>query len=184
MKTDFKHTLKKEVRTLERFEKAVQRIINIDWNCRRQDLPSHALLVTEFINRGNIFRDVYCPDNKIRKPIYSAAQIIGVKEEVLLHIQKKVEELELLKQGWTVEFLCKYFLEWEWIISVGEKIDASFEALYEPIILLFERGGRVSYHHNELVCGKYGWPQNVYSFPRTEFSELNMERLDEIDRVV
>ncbi|WP_145921932.1 hypothetical protein [Paenibacillus sp. O199] len=73
---------------MERFEKAVQRIINIDWNVRRQDLPSHALLVTEFINRGNIFRDVYCPDNKIRKPIYSAAQIIGVKEEILLHIQE------------------------------------------------------------------------------------------------
>ncbi|SFE60127.1 hypothetical protein SAMN04487969_104107 [Paenibacillus algorifonticola] len=168
---------------MERFEKAVQRIKNIDWSVRKQDLPSHALLVTEFINRGNVFRDVYCPENKMRKPIYSAAQIIGVEEKILLDIQKKVEELDLLKQGWTVEFLCKYFLEWEWAISVGEKIDVRFEDLYEPIILLFERGGRVSYHHNELVCGKYGWPQNVYPFPRTEFNELNMERLDEIDGV-
>ncbi|WP_340013878.1 hypothetical protein [Paenibacillus sp. FSL K6-1318] len=90
MKTDFKHNIKKEVGNLERFEKSVQRIINIDWNFRRQDLPSHALLVTEFINRGNIFRDVYCPDNKMRKPIYSAAQIIDVKEEILLNIQKKL----------------------------------------------------------------------------------------------
>ncbi|WP_340013877.1 hypothetical protein [Paenibacillus sp. FSL K6-1318] len=48
-----------------------------------------------------------------------------------------------MKQGWTVEFLCKYFLEWEWIISFGEKIDARFEELYEPIILLFERGGEL-----------------------------------------
>ncbi|WP_138755907.1 hypothetical protein [Paenibacillus sinopodophylli] len=169
---------------MDRFEKAVQRIINIDWSFRKHDRPSYELLVTEFINRGNVFRDVYCPENNMRKPIYSAVQVLGIEEKIRIDIQKKVEGLDLIKQGWMVEFLCKYFLEWEWIISYGVNIDVRFEDLYEPIILLFERGGRVSYHHNELVCGKYGWPQNVHSFPRTEFIELNIERLDEIDGVV
>ncbi|WP_341278762.1 ATP-grasp domain-containing protein [Paenibacillus sp. FSL H8-0537] len=72
---------------MERFEKAVQRIINTDWSISKQDLPSHTLLVTEFINRGNVFRDAYCPENKIRKPIYSAA------------LEKVLDAVEVFGQG-------------------------------------------------------------------------------------
>lgn len=167
---------------MEGFEKALQRINNIDWNIRKENLPSQVFLVTEFINRGNIFRDAYAPDNHIRKPIYSAAKVVGVEEETLVKVHKKVEELELLKHGWPVEFLCKFFLEWVWINSIQAKRDIRFDDLYEPIILLFERGGRISYHHNEMVCGKYGWPLNVYLFPRKKINEIKICDLDEMDK--
>ncbi|MFC6652230.1 hypothetical protein [Paenibacillus rhizoplanae] len=85
------------------FEQAKKRILNIDWNLVSIDKPSHVILVTEFIRRGNIFLDFNSKDNN-RRAIFNASEIIDfsmpetIKEENSRFISVNLD--------WTTEYLC------------------------------------------------------------------------------
>ncbi|PHA95894.1 hypothetical protein [Bacillus pseudomycoides] len=165
---------------MTQFENAIQRIKDINWDDVKKNQPSFELLVSEFIRRGNIFRDIYSPENKYRLAIFSAAETISA--EIQVDIEGIINDLNLLRYGWTARYLCKSFLEWSYLINSNNKIAMQFEDLYEPIIMLYERGDRISYHQNELLCGKYAWLRNCYDLPKNGIiKELKHEELDRID---
>lgn len=139
------------------FEKAKKRVQNINWEIRNYDKPSHAVLVTEFIRRGNIFLD----SNSIgdnRRAIFNAVEI--VQFDVPSHIKENYIEQDNSNIDWVVEYLCTYYIDWAYAVDQELPIALKFHDLYDPIIKLFERGGRIGYHHNELICGTRGWPRN------------------------
>jgi hypothetical protein len=73
-------------------------------------------------------------------------------------------------------------LEWAYLIDQELPIAIQFQDLYDPIIKLFERGGRIQYHHHELICGRYAWPRNPLHYPRIfEPKDIRDEVLDRID---
>ncbi len=164
------------------FNKAIQRIEDINWENVQDSQPSFELLVSEFIRRGNKFRDIYAPENKLRLAVFSAAEVINA--EIPIDIEGIVDSLNLLKYGWTTRNLCMSYLEWSYLTSSKDKIAIDFNDLYDPIIMLYERGGRISYHQNELLCGKYAWFRNCYDFPRGGLVRgLTHEELDEMDEI-
>ncbi|MFD2408566.1 hypothetical protein [Paenibacillus rhizoplanae] len=161
------------------FEQAKKRILNIDWNLVSIDKPSHVILVTEFIRRGNIFLDFNSKDNN-RRAIFNASEIIDfsmpetIKEENSRFISVNLD--------WTTEYLCDFYLEWSYAMDNEVPIALQFHDLYDPIIKLFERGGRISYHHNELVCGNHAWARNSGAITRDiPPQDISDEALDRID---
>ncbi|WP_439741354.1 hypothetical protein [Bacillus pseudomycoides] len=84
---------------MTQFENAIQRIKDINWDDVKKNQPSFELLVSEFIRRGNIFRDIYSPENKYRLAIFSAAETISA--EIQVDIEGIVNDLNLLRYGWT-----------------------------------------------------------------------------------
>ncbi|URZ02147.1 hypothetical protein [Clostridium felsineum] len=165
---------------MNKFDQALARIEQINWNNSYRNKPSYSILVHEFIRRGNIFRDIYDKENTGRLAVFSAAHIINAS--ISEDVQRLIKDKNLIKYGWTMAALCEYYLEWSYLIDRKNEIAIEYNDLYEPIIKLFERGGRISYHQNELICGKAGWSRNCYSVPRKVFiEEISDEILDNID---
>lgn len=139
------------------FEQAKERIKNINWENTVLDKPSYAKLVTEFIRRSNIFLDFNSKDNN-RRVVFNAAEVINF--DIPDGIKEECAELLNVNVDWITEYLCTFYLQWAYVVDKQVSIALKFHELYDPIIKLFERGGRISYHHNELVCGKNAWPRN------------------------
>lgn len=108
--------------------------------------------------------------------------IFGFREDDNTAMEKKDFKKSLIKCGWTIIKLCECYLEWSYLVDVKNEIAIKYNNLYEPIIKLFERGGKISYHKNELICGKIGWPRNCYTLPRKVFiKKISNDFLDNID---
>lgn len=161
------------------FEKAKKRVRNINWEIKNYDKPSHAVLVTEFIRRGNIFLD----SNSIgdnRRAIFNAVEIIQF--DVPSHIKENYIEQDNVNIDWVVEYLCTYYIDWAYAVEQEIPIALKFHDLYDPIIKLFERGGRIGYHHNELICGTRGWPRNSGAITRDLLpQDISDETLNALD---
>lgn len=165
---------------MKNFRQSCSRIDQINWNKSQCDKPSHKILVQEFIRRGNIFRDIYDSENTKRLAVFSATKTID--ETIPKDIQRIIENKNLIEHGWTIAELCEYYLEWSYLSDMNNEVAIKYSDLYEPIIKLFERGGRLSYHQNELICGKVGWPRNCYYLSREVFiEEISDKILDNID---
>jgi hypothetical protein len=141
----------------QHFEKAKKRIKDIYWHYKDDYRPSHAVLVVEFIRRGNVFLDYCKKDCNRRVAIFSAAQVIGA--DLPIDMKEVCKELNVIGGG-TALVICSFYLERAYLVDQEVPEAMQFQDLYEPIIKLFERGGRVFYRHNELVCGGYGWTRN------------------------
>lgn len=141
---------------MTKLTQALNRIEQINWNNTQENKPSYTILINEFLSRGNTFRDIYERENTTRLAVFSAAQIINasIPEDIHAIIDNK----DLVKHGWTMASLCQYYLEWSYLIDMKNEVAIEYRDLYEPIIKLFERGGKISYHQNELICGRVVWP--------------------------
>ncbi|WP_052410004.1 Imm3 family immunity protein [Paenibacillus durus] len=161
------------------FEEARTRIKNINWEYKVRNKPSHPVLVTEFIRSGNMFLDYNDYDPNNRRAIFSASLICKI--DLPIDINGVCTELNEVKDGWA-KMICTFYLEWSYLVDQEFPPALRFKDLYDPIIKLYERGGRISYHHHELVCGKYGWSRNSALILRnTPPLDIHDEILDEMD---
>jgi len=168
------------------FNKALERIRNINYDSDKafeiSGNESSGLLVSEFLRRGNTFRDLY--DNKeSRYPIFSAADVINEKipEEITELIETSMSE-GLLKYSWTTQYVCKWYLEWMYLNSIRVEMALLYADLYEPMIRLYERGGGVGFHHAEFTCGRFAWSKNFSSLNgECYLDDFSDENLNEID---
>ncbi|ETT30261.1 MULTISPECIES: hypothetical protein [unclassified Paenibacillus] len=161
------------------FEQAKKKIMNMNWKNNGIDKPSYIILVTEFIRRGNIFLDFNSKDDN-RRAVFNAAEVINF--DTPAHIKEECNALVNSNVGWVTEYLCTFYLEWAYVVDKKTPVALKFHDLYDPIIKLFERGGRISYHHNELVCGKHGWPRNSGVMTRgIQPQDIRDEVLDALD---
>ena len=161
------------------FQKSIKRLQDIDWVHRSDDKASLHILVSEFIRRGNVFRDIYEPDNKKRMAIFSAAQ--SINKPIEIDIDGILSHSGITNQGWTTQYLCKYFLEWCYLNTQGIEEAIKIPDIYEPIIRFYERGGMITYHNNELICGRYFWRKNCYHIPREPQYDISTNALDILD---
>lgn len=86
-----------EHKNVSEFNQALNRISTINWCSMEENKNSFPLLVTEFIIRGNIFRDIYEKENKKRLAVFNATNIIN--ETIPLEVKYSIDKLNLLEQG-------------------------------------------------------------------------------------
>lgn len=165
----------------EKFEAARLTIKKINWGFQESNKPSHSKLLFEFLRRGSLFLDFLSVDENSRPAVFSASE----KSDIHLSIDvvKICSELELIKNESLVKWTCLNYLEWAFLADQNIPIALEFQNLYEPVIKLFERGGKIRYHHGELVCGKIGWSRNLSAkFSLYQPEDIRDEVLDEMDK--
>ncbi|AJS61115.1 hypothetical protein UB51_24765 [Paenibacillus sp. IHBB 10380] len=164
----------------EKLEEVRTCIKNIDWLNTEEDKPSHAVLLFEFYRRRAIFLDYLSIETPMRRAFNSAAK------ESEIQLQEDIEiicpELELIKENWLVKWTCLFSLEWAYLIDKKTPIACQFQDMYDPIIELFKRGGRVHYHHADVICGRLG-RSRIPSSSLTTYDpeDIRDEVLDEMD---
>lgn len=143
--------------------------------------PSHRELVAEFIRRGNLFLDYMNQDQENRRAVFNAPELVNA------HIPVSIKDnyndtIEKIPGGWVSKYMCTFYLEWAFLIDQKNPVAQLFTDIYDPVIKLYERGGVISYHHNELICGQYGWSRNsAFMLREHDPIDINDETLNKLD---
>lgn len=136
------------------FSKGIERINNIDWNISGTvDEPSNMALIQEYIRRAAVLITLY--DLETPYPFFKVSHAIGFDSD--LGISEKCLELAELKNTF-MKGTCEAYLEWLNLQDTENEIALKFHDLYEPLILLNERGGTLRRRHGEIIAGGYAFP--------------------------
>ncbi len=162
------------------FEEARTNIRNINWESEEPNKPSHGILLYEFLRRGSQFYDFIDREPKKRLAIFSAADMCGIK--LPIEIYEYCDELNEIKDEWLVKSACKSYLEWAYLSGKNESVALKFQGLYDPIIKLFSRGGRIRYHNGELTCGSAARSRIIsVKMSTVEPEDISQRALDKLD---
>jgi len=139
---------------LNRYNEGIKRINNIKWDKSGSiDVPSNMALVQEYIRRAAVFIKTY--DLKTPYPFFKASNALGFDND--LGIDELCPPLKELKNAF-MKGTCEAYLEWLNLVFIGIEPAKKFHDLYEPLILLIERGGTIRRHHGEIITGGYSFP--------------------------
>ncbi|MGG4202818.1 hypothetical protein ABEW60_00550 [Paenibacillus jamilae] len=137
-----------------RFNEGIKRINNINWGLSGSvDVPSNMALIQEYIRRAALFIKTY--DLKTPYPFFKAANALGFEDD--LGILVLCPHLKDLKNAF-MRVTCEAYLEWLYLVDNGNEPAIKFHDLYEPLILLIERGGTIRRHHGDIIAGGYAFP--------------------------
>lgn len=163
-----------------RLDSAIHRINKIDWgNIGYTDRKSDLILAKEYIRRAALFMKHISQD--AQTALFRAADVYG--RDFIVDIDKvcpKVRELGVYTRCW-----CKYYVEWAALADEGEPLVLQFIDLYEPIIMLYERGVILKMHHG---CFDIGVRNFIYlgpgirSYAAEEPFDISDNALDRYDK--
>lgn len=141
------------------FNNAKHRVSHINWENLNNDKTDkdnyiYLLLVKEYLIRAEKVIDTYSLDNN---PFFSAAN--SIKECPNVNID--FPELERIKNGF-YRAICEVYLEWMFLLSNKNEIATIHHDLYDPLIMLFEKGGKIGLRHSEVQVGPYSFPLRIW----------------------
>ncbi|WP_037289559.1 hypothetical protein [Saccharibacillus sacchari] len=117
------------------------------------EYEADSVLIAEYYRRVGVFLQSI---SKEAAGIYAGMDmLIGYKiaEEAWDEFHAQFPQFKPLN-NWLMKFLCMHYLRWCLLIDAGEEKALQFPDVYEPMIMLFEKGGGgISTHHGELVGG-------------------------------
>ncbi|SFF33326.1 hypothetical protein SAMN04487969_1272 [Paenibacillus algorifonticola] len=161
------------------FEEAKCIIQDINWSHREFNRPSYVILLSEHLRRGSLFYDYFHKDS-MRTLVYSATKLADI--QLPANISDNCEELTRTIELRFVRQMCTHYLEWAYLIGEGVPTAVKFQELYVPMMKLFERGGRIQYHHGQLIIGGISRSQFIPSdFSQVESKDTSDSYLDYID---
>lgn len=138
----------------KRFNDAIQRISEIRWGEMGEiEKKSHVALAKEYIRRAALLIQSCSLNTKF--PFFNAAQAVGKNPKI--DIEKVYPQIGNIENVFARR-VCECYIEWSILVDLREPIAIQFCDLYEPLIILFERGGTIGLHHGEVVVGKYAFP--------------------------
>ena len=131
----------------------IERIERIDWNVSaRVDDPSNMALVQEYIRRAALLITTYHLETSY--PFFNAARALG--HHSTLDVMDQCPRLGELTNSF-MKGTCVAYLEWLSLVESGNEEAIKFHDLYEPLILLIERGGTINMRHGEIRTGGYAF---------------------------
>ena len=142
---------------MKTLQSAVNRLSKIDWqNYGRSERRSNVLLVKEYLRRAAQFAHVVSVDGS--RPFFDPAKAIGKEQLVPLTTITALRESLGRSANSFAWRICECYLSLCALVDAEEPTPVQFRDLFEPLVLLFERGGQLGFHHGELVVGRYGMP--------------------------
>ena len=163
-------------------DRAIERIKAIDSELKDFRVGSHIALFKEYLRRASLWATALgCTD---KWPLFDVAAQI---DPSLRSDEAKVEALKchlkpFLLSG-TIERTCEWFVHWAVVKNSPEVTKIALPDPYDPLILLYERGGDFRFEQ-----GFFDFP--VGGFPRGNLSDhynlsphilLDEEVLDQLD---
>lgn len=163
---------------------ALERILAIKWEPDDTRVDSHIPLLREYLRRAALWaKALDCTDEW---PFFDVAAHLCPLDTA---DQTKIEalnthftQIQFYATG-IIEKTCKWFIHWECVKNLPKVSEFTLPEPYEPLIIMYERGGIFSTEHGFFDFG-------VASFPRGQWKqydqtipllELDAKTLDEID---
>jgi len=167
---------------MDTFQYAAARLSKIDWRSYgRSNRRSDCVLVNEYLRRAAQFAQVTSIETA--RPFFDAAKAIGREDAVP---SEAIDELRgsigrsANVFAWRI---CELYLSWCALVDSEEPTAIRFHDLFEPLILLFERGGELGFHHGELLVGRFTVPfhnwREMAALQPYDISEKALEFVDQ-----
>ncbi|MDC0763045.1 hypothetical protein POF51_20210 [Brevibacillus sp. AG] len=165
---------------MNRFDEAAKRLNQIDWEkVGSVEEPWNMALVKEYIRRASVLIKTY--SLKTPYPFFNAANILGFDME--LELSEICPSLAKVNNS-LITAMCVSYLEWAVLADRGEAHASQFSDLYEPIIKLFEKGGKVNRRHGEILAGGQAFPlANADYMSKQDPIDITDEGLENYNRV-
>lgn len=146
------------------FIESVNRLKRIDWEkVGTYDKASNVALVREYIRRASLFKLTFSIGGHF--PIFSAAYDIG--KDINVDINSVCPALADFNNHY-MWHISKFYLEWATLIDEEVPEAIQFRDLYDPLIMMYQRGGMWYPRKGEVNVGSY-------SFPLIKISEIALE---------
>jgi hypothetical protein len=162
---------------------ALERILAIKWEPDDSRVNSHIALLREYLRRAALWaKALDCTDEW---PFFDVAAHIGALDADETQVKKlKTHFMETpFYVAGIIEKTCEWFFHWERVKNLPKISEFTLPEPYEPLIVMYERGGIFSMEH-----GFFDFA--VRSFPRGKWHkydqirpllELDTRTLDELD---
>lgn len=168
-------------------KKAIERILAINWEPDDTRVGSHIALLQEYLRRAALWAKVLnCTE---QWPFFDIAAIaVGVDPSQ----RADNAQIEALRDYFSatpfyvvgiIEKTCEWFLHWQ-VVKNQEKVRKfNLPDPYEPLILLYERGGIFSTEHGffNFTAASFPrgtWTQHDRDLPVVELESAALDRLD------
>ncbi|MBD2770055.1 hypothetical protein IC235_19375 [Hymenobacter sp. BT664] len=163
-------------------DQAIARIKAIDWELKDYRAASHIALLKEYLRRASLWATALdCAD---KWPFFDVAAQIDFS---LRLDEAKVEALKRYLAPFpvsrTIRRMCEWFVHWAVVKNSPQVTKTALPDPYEPLILLYERGGdfylEQGFFHFPVGCFPRGTCSQHYNLvPHILLDEQVLDRLD------
>ncbi|MBW4496333.1 MAG: hypothetical protein KME26_25325 [Oscillatoria princeps RMCB-10] len=165
-------------------DSAMERILAIKWEPDDSRASSHIALLREYLRRAALWaKALNCTDEW---PFFDVAAHIcplqragDAKVEAL---GRHFSEAPFYATG-IIEKTCEWFLHWDAVKNRPEVTKFALPDPYEPLIIMYERGGIFSTEHGFFNFEVGGFPRGTWSdhYQLSPAIELDVRALEELD---
>ncbi|TAE64694.1 MAG: hypothetical protein EAZ86_26075 [Oscillatoriales cyanobacterium] len=163
---------------------ALERILAIKWEPDDSRVNSHIALLREYLRRAALWaKALDCTDEW---PFFDVAAHICPLECA------DDTNVKLLKTHFTetpfyvagmIEKTCEWFLHWERVKNLPKVSEVTLPEPYEPLIIMYERGGIFSMEHGffDFAVGSFPrgkWQQYEEIIPLLKLDTITLDRVD------
>lgn len=132
----------------EQLINAIKRVSNIQWEkVGYIERVSNMALVKEYLRRVALLIKTHSLN--VRYPFFDASEAIGKTQH--LDLIKICPQLGTVTNTF-IKRICECYLKWAILVDEKEPVAVQFSNLYEPLIMIFERGGTVGRHHGDIIA--------------------------------
>ncbi|MFF0829892.1 hypothetical protein ACFYU8_23730 [Brevibacillus sp. NPDC003359] len=161
-------------------EHAQNRISSINFMLEESERKSHLILANEFLKRAAYFERFSYLDLSLESPFVNVAEALGYSPT--LSIEKICPTIPSI-QNEIIKSICIQYLELSALVDQDVQRARKYYNLYEPVIKLFERGGKIDIVDNKIVVGSTTVPLSdwyVYAVTRP-VSDISNKSLNALD---
>lgn len=124
----------------------------------RETTPSDVMIAKEYLRRVALMAKAL-PEWKSSpffdpKIITEAELDANVKTEIEAVLNSEMQPNAYVRK------LCADYIRWQAYVDTGNVVACSHANIYEPLLILFERGQEIGLHHGELMIGSFAIPLN------------------------
>jgi hypothetical protein len=159
---------------------AIERLCAINWKATNDNRQrSHIALVEEYLRRSVLWAKAL--KDMDSWPFFDVALHILPEAQIPEHLINQV--IDKLSVDLWVERICKLYLHWAYLKDQPEITAFNLPDPYEPLIRLYERGGRFTTEHGFLYVGladvpRRDWRKYDLPNPIVALDDASLDQLD------
>jgi hypothetical protein len=139
-----------------RIDLARVRLVQADWMQRHPiEADVGATLVWTYFLGVSEFYQKFGIDSA--SPFFSPTSLIAIDgaktAAAMAEVTKAAERSPPWESGFTRR-LCESILEWNEGVDAGDRFASAYPDLFEPLLVMFEKGGDLGLHHGEVLIGR------------------------------
>lgn len=171
-----------------RVNAALERLLKIEWAYIEGRDKSQLKLMTQYLGRAALWTDRLKSDGSW--PFYDIGDYLAPDIHVPEEFSQRLKNYSdyLVSQGRyrnsRPKLVCEWYLRWEAIRETGRASKYELPDPYEPLVLMFERGGSFTTEHGFIELGACSIRPDHWKSIARNYSpiELTTEYLDQLDQ--